>query len=255
MASTKLSNAFVISFILISNCLAMQNPLHRAISFGDIEEIDRILESSPFLIDQVDRHGKTPLLCATFNAILMPEKNIRIVKHLITKHKANLNIPNLSGYTPLFLLQAYNARPELSEFFIENGAIIDVKSDIETTPLMMASFQRTPANTKVLLSRRSPTRSFDSFENSALIEATALDRLETLEALIDAGADINITDENGNNALIIAIKCGSFNCVKLLIEKGIKISHHNNNNDDALSIAIKFKQFEIAKFLHKIMKF
>ncbi|MBW5392292.1 ankyrin repeat domain-containing protein [Brachyspira pilosicoli] len=62
-----------------------------------------------------------------------------------------------------------------------------------------------------------------------LLEASKNNDLETLKALIEKGADVNIQhDVMGETALMSASKNGHYNIVKYLIDKGAKIDIKDN---------------------------
>ena len=57
---------------------------------------------------------------------------------------------------------------------------------------------------------------------------------ECLKVLIEAGADVNIIDENNESALTCASWRGHSECVKLLLEGGVRINIANNYSKNAL---------------------
>ena len=59
-----------------------------------------------------------------------------------------------------------------------------------------------------------------SFNSTALIWAAMKDDLEIVNALIQAGAEVNKPGYNGRTALYEASHCGSLKCVMLLLSAG-----------------------------------
>ncbi len=74
-------------------------------------------------------------------------------------------------------------------------------------------------------------------------------RFETLSALLNAGADVNIVDKNGVSALHVACQTGQLNAVELLIAYGANITLANAEGWTPLSLATSFDNIEVADFI------
>lgn len=72
------------------------------------------------------------------------------------------------------------------------------------------------------------------YGNSALMKAVREARLDVAEALIEAGADLEIKNIDGNSAVWNACFGGSFACVELLVKAGIDVDCQNDNGVTAL---------------------
>ncbi len=73
-----------------------------------------------------------------------------------------------------------------------------------------------------------------------LIAAAGLGRKDIVEVLLDLGADINATDDNGSNALMDAILNSyppNLNVTRFLISKNININASNHEGLTVLAIA------------------
>jgi hypothetical protein len=86
---------------------------------------------------------------------------------------------------------------------------------------------------------------------SAILTATMLNQYEILKVLIDSGADIDSTDDEGWSALHWACNedGGHLNIVLLLINSGIDINHNDNNGSNALLVATEFGHIKIIEYL------
>jgi ankyrin repeat protein len=62
--------------------------------------------------------------------------------------------------------------------------------------------------------------------------------VEALEALLDAGADIDATDEHGQTALMNAARDGHTPVVRLLVERGADLNHTAKYNLSAIMLAV-----------------
>ena len=70
--------------------------------------------------------------------------------------------------------------------------------------------------------------------NSELIEAIRYGQAETVQGLLDAGADVNAKDSNGLNALAQAVFTGQVEVVKTLLESGADVNLKDSNGMTAL---------------------
>lgn len=59
-----------------------------------------------------------------------------------------------------------------------------------------------------------------------------------VQTLIEHGANINATNNDGESALLLAAAKGSENMVKLLIENGADVNIINKKNESVLIVAI-----------------
>lgn len=87
------------------------------------------------------------------------------------------------------------------------------------------------------------------FKTTVLMEAAVRGNVEVMTMLLDKGADVNISDEDGWTALMGATVQGHLEPVKLLLEHGADVNAKNGNDDTALVMAIGLKHEEIAEVL------
>lgn len=87
------------------------------------------------------------------------------------------------------------------------------------------------------------------FNNELIIYAVRNRMRELLHALIEAGADVNVTDERGNSALHYAVRSNRAYLVLDLIEAGTNIEARNGNNITPLMLAIQHRCYSSAGLL------
>ena len=75
----------------------------------------------------------------------------------------------------------------------------------------------------------------------ALLWSAIGDQIDTLNALIDIGADVNFVSYRGHRILSSAVFEGNFNVVKFLLEKGADINAKDTCGKTALHYAINKK--------------
>jgi ankyrin repeat protein len=67
--------------------------------------------------------------------------------------------------------------------------------------------------------------------------------------IIDAGAPINATDENGNTALHAACPGGSLKTVKAVLRRGCETNAQNRHGNTPLHYAYAFGHQDVAEYL------
>ena len=83
-----------------------------------------------------------------------------------------------------------------------------------------------------------------------LVDATKKGHFKCVEALIQAGADVNLPGKNGETSLGISAAMGNNECVKFLIQNGANVNPSNLENIvTPLDYAIACGQTETMKTL------
>ncbi|KAK3323220.1 ankyrin repeat-containing domain protein [Cercophora scortea] len=77
-----------------------------------------------------------------------------------------------------------------------------------------------------------------SAQSTPLINAAAYMQLKSLQLLLDAGADINLTDSDNGTALMAAARRGDSACVQFLLDNGADVMPLNNDRENALQMAM-----------------
>ncbi len=89
-------------------------------------------------------------------------------------------------------------------------------------------------------------------ENLALGYAGEGDHTEVAEILLNSGAHIDQTDNEGRTPLMKAVRAGHICTVRYLISKGADVNRSTNSNDSTvLSLACAGGHLEIASLLLK----
>jgi len=72
-----------------------------------------------------------------------------------------------------------------------------------------------------------------------LLTASAKGDIETVQAILDSGADINVKDSNNLNALMYAARKNNSEIIKILLKNKIEVNHADNSGWTALMYAAK----------------
>jgi len=193
-------------------------PMSEAALYGSGELVEALLKAGADPNTLTTERGDTVLMTASRAG------NAGAVKVLLD-HGANANAKeNVRGQTPLMLAAAED-HPEIVKLLIAHGADPKVRSnDRDTTPpKLMAGTPAAP------ISRGGLT---------ALVFAARQGSIESANALIDAGAEINQGDADGNNPLLVAILNNHDELAQILIDKGADVNAANKDGRAPLFAAV-----------------
>ena len=237
----------------ISNAGGM-TPLFYA---GTPEIVELILDSGAD-IDARSNDGTTPLLAAVWrgradlascllgrgadpnlfnDAGLTPlfalngENMVQIAQTLID-NGAQVNIRNDENETPLHNI-AWTGSVETAELLLSQGADVNAMTDFGLTPLCMAAMCNAEI-THYLISKGAAVNPHEP-ENkeecpcaigarTPLHFAVRSDSISTVRILVQNGARVNVTDENGMTPLHNAVSNGNFEIAKFLIDNGAVVN-------------------------------
>lgn len=250
--------------------------LHNAADRGDLEAVDRLLGSGAN-VDAIDHSLSTPLFYA-----VQGNKPL-VVRRLLAKGaKANSTAQN--GEQTVFHAAIKNSNLDIILLLLDAGANIQAGSSSRETPLHLAVEAGNIRITKLLLDRganlqarnkdgRTPfhnvtTREMVSLllQKGALLQAGDLSaasplhhavyfhRLEAVQALVDAGADVNAPDKFGEGPLHKTI-CGrpaeDLPIAKFLLARGANIQMKSSAGETPSQLALKRGNQEMAGFFRQ----
>lgn len=139
------------------------------------------------------------------------------------EYGCNVNDSDSEDETPLMYAVRYSD-PETVKLLIESGADVNVRNEINDTPLMSVGASRINNAEKII---------------------------KILRSLIENGADVNAQNIKGENALMKILEglcCVNEEMIRILIDAGINVNAESNDGSNALSIAIE-NYFELVKIL------
>lgn len=170
-----------------------------------------------------------------------------IVEELL-QHGANVNaLTENPNFPQGSAMQAAceSGRLEIVQLLLEHGANPNNGSGIDSPPIIAAARRGEAEILDVLVKAGADLNIFGGPDKSTpLINAAAFLPTTSLRTLLDAGADINLADEDGDTALIISAFRGDVEAVEFLLENDADIMHFNNENINALIAAYQNEQSE-----------
>jgi ankyrin repeat protein len=215
-------------------------------------------------VNAKDRDGRTPLMHA---ARLYDDPDVLSV---LIDAGADVNAKSGNGMTPLmYAVTDYtsygdrNANPEILRLLIRVGADVNAKDNDGNTALMIAACDGAEVlNVLIRAGANVDVKSDSDFRKGytpLMWAAQWSDNPEALKALIDAGADVNATDNDGATPLMWAAyetmwgdgepRANNNGFLGILIQAGADINAKDKNGRTALSFAAENNKPEIASIL------
>jgi uncharacterized protein len=202
--------------------------LHWAVRADDVEMV-RLLLAAGAKVNAANRYGVTPLSVGATNA------NPAVI-NILLEAGANANASLLEGETVL-MTAARTGRPEAVELLLDRGADPNAKeTGLGETALMWAAARNHAAAIRTLIGRgadvnarstvlkfarpRTPITVLPRGGWTPLMYAARQGAVEAALVLVDAGADLNMTDPDGTTALVLATINAHYDLAVMLIEKG-----------------------------------
>ncbi|NP_001103695.1 KN motif and ankyrin repeat domain-containing protein 1b [Danio rerio] len=169
-----------------------------------------------YVANMADQNGNTALHYSVSHS------NFSVVKVLLAAGVCNIDHQNKAGYTPIMLASL---------------AAVETKEDMI---VVQELFSRGDVNAKA-----------SQAGQTALMLAVSHGRLDMVQALLAAGAEVNIQDDEGSSALMCAGEHGHADIVKLLLaQPGCDATLTDNDESTALSIALEAGHKDIAMLIY-----
>ena len=254
-----------------------QTALHLAAYFGYDDIVDALIKRPDVNLNVRNKDGNTPLHIAADNGraasarlLIDAGADINISDHkqrtalhmaadlgdddivdaLIKRPDVNLNVRNENGYTPLHIA-AGRGREQSARLLIDAGADINIPDHKQRTALHMAADWGYDDIVDALIKR--PDVNINSRDGDGLTSlhiAADNGRAASARLLIDAGADINISDHKQRTALHMAADLGYDDIVDALIKRpDVNINPRYEDGNTPLHIAVDNRRTESARLL------
>ena len=202
----------------------------------EIQRIQAMIQNSPDLINGPDSSGHTPLENAAINGQLK-------VAAFLLDHGADVNA---RGGTALFAATGAGNRA-MAEFLLAHGADVNAINNIQQqTPLFGAVQKGFAAVTEVLLANKADVNAVDRGGYPPLFYA-AREATNLIQILLTAGANVNVTNNEGRTLLSFAAENAPPEVVKMLLDA--KADPNGGELDPPLPCAIHAKALESARLL------
>lgn len=195
--------------------------LHAAAQRGDVALIQR-LAAKPETLNATDTHGRTPLHVATF------AKQREAIRAL-AKAGADLNRLENDRYDTVTIASVADDEDTLRVLLQLGASAKQTTSRYNGTALIAAAHLGHDGVVRQLIAAGAPLDHVNNLHWTAAIEAVVLGNggarhQATLKALIDAGANLKLTDRQGQTPLQLARSRGFAEMVAMLENAEKKVS-------------------------------
>jgi ankyrin repeat protein len=189
--------------------------LHAAAARGDIADIEKRIKAGENK-EATDARGRTPLHVAAF------QKKHDAARVLMTLG-ADPNKLEVDRYDIITIASVANDVPMLKIAIEGGGNPKAITSRYDGTALIAAAHLGHAEVVRVLIAAKAPLDHVNNLNWTALIESIVLgnggkNHTDTLRALVDAGANLNIPDGSGSTPLKLARNRG-YNEMTAILEK------------------------------------
>ena len=242
-----------------------QTALHLAVSHGYDDIVRALIRAPDVNLNVRTKDGNTPLYLAVINGMVasarllidagadinIPDKyqqtalhlaasngHSSIVGDLIKAPDVNLNVRNEDGNTPLDVA-VMSGREQSAQLLIDAGADINISDNKQRTALHMAACNGYNDIVDALIKRPDVSLNVRNENGDTPLNVAADNgRAASARLLIDAGADINISDNNQWTALHTAAYFGYNDIVDALIKRpDVNLNVRNEDGDTPLHSA------------------
>jgi len=191
-------------------------PIHHAANQGDLEEVIRLIQEDPGVVDITDDDGigGAALHYASKNG------HVEVACYLLDQG-ADINARSCFGSTPLFVVCG-SEYLRMVELLMSRGADpTTATSKSRWTPLMAATYHEHVAAVRHLLGIRAmrATSSIDAQNThgkTTLWWAARKGRVEILKMPVEAGVNLMMANNDGTTPMEIAQYRGHPHCIELL---------------------------------------
>ena len=252
-----------------------RSPLHVACLSGSLAVVKMLLKAGAGVC-VLSNGGSTCLHFAAHHG------HTEIVRYLVDLPEVDVNHQGMNDQSALHYA-ARQRHPDVVEVLIDAGADIEAQDNDGYSPLFLPSISGGVDTVKVLLRAGADVRATDNTGNTCLMLAGANGHIETvrtllcmpevdldhardggstalhyavhvtptdvLQALLDAGADIEAKDAEGRSALLVASSTGEEKSVKVLVEAGAEVRATDDEGNTCLILAAYFGYTDIVRYL------
>ena len=162
---------------------------------------------------------------------------------------ADLHTKNEDGRSPLHYACG-SGELDIVKMLVEAGTGVRATDNKGCTCLMLAAYSGHTETVRYLVGLPDvDVNHLSAHTHTALQFAVDEGEVDVVQVLIDAGADINIQNDEGSSPLNTACASGALDVVKMLVEAGAGLRATDNKGHTCLILAARFRQTKIVRYL------
>ena len=193
--------------------------LHAAAHYGDVPRIEELI-ATKIDLNVRDGNGRTPIHVATF-------AKQRSTIGALVKAGASLNLLDKDRYDVVTIASVADDEETLRVLLALGASAGQVTSRYDGTALIAAAHLGHDGVVRQLIAAGAPLDHVNNLHWTAAIEAVVLGEgglrhQKTLQALIAAGANLQLTDRQGNTPLRLARSRGYEEMIRMLEKAGAR---------------------------------
>ena len=154
------------------------------------------------------------------------------MKYLLLIFAVNLSL----AQTDVFDCARSGTADEMDVFFTTNPILVDALNDRGSSPLTLAAYYNNLPVAKYLIDKVDNING-NSKDGTPLMAAAVKGHIEIAKALVEAGADPNLTDANGATALHYAVLFNNQELATLLMDANASAFMKNDSGQSPLDFA------------------
>lgn len=223
-----------------------ENPLYLAAKAGHIKVVKRLLKEKNIEVDKALKDGTTPLMVASY------EGNLEIVDILL-KAGANPKKTGPKGVTSLYWAADKNHPEIVARLLKEETVLADVDKAVENgvTPLMASCATGSAYTVDMLLAAGANPNMSDLLGNTPLCWAIEKNHPAVVERLLkEENIEIDKANGNGFTPLMLAAEVGTPEAFSMLLAAGADLSKTMDGRS-IRDIAEAWKNTEIVDLIDK----
>lgn len=211
-------------------------PLQLAAINGSAEMLELLLESGADANARVTITADTPLMLAA-------KTGVPNAVEVLLEHGADVNAREEWGKTTPLMWAVAEGHTEVAAILVEHGADLEART-VFVPPDTTRGFEGPPPRDRMATEQGAVQHA--SGEMTALHFAARDGYLDTVEFLLDAGADVNAIVADGKDALGLAIFNGHYDLATLLIDRGSNVNQADARGFTPLFWAVDRRNMETA---------
>ncbi|KAK9766033.1 ATP-dependent RNA helicase [Basidiobolus ranarum] len=215
-----------------------------AINQDDVDKVSDLLNQQQFDLNYIrDEDGRAPLMVAAIR------NRTQVLEFLANCTQVDLELRDNEGNTALYKGCATGATGAV-ECLLRAGANVDAENREQSTPLIIAAYNGHSSLCSFLVGfGHANINHRDVTHKTALSFASFEGHDETVEALLERGAEVDCVDKFGWSALMLAAHAGKASVVQKLVDYGADTTLVTDNGKTAEDLAREAGRLAIVQIL------